>query len=138
MDHRLTRLIILALVIVFGVYVAQPYFYRFFYSATTPRAVEPRGNLSELERSTVESRSSTYLPRWYRWWAAPLHSRLRRLPRAKAWRRKPARVSYGTRPATSSPTITWLKGPTTSWCALHPARCCTRTSSALRPTMISP
>jgi S1-C subfamily serine protease len=54
MDHRLTRLIILALVIVFGVYVAQPYFDRFFYSATAPRAVEPRGNLSELERSTVD------------------------------------------------------------------------------------
>jgi 2-alkenal reductase len=51
---RATQIAIIAILAVLGIYVAQPYFDRLFYSATTPRAVEPRGNLSELERSTVE------------------------------------------------------------------------------------
>jgi 2-alkenal reductase len=54
MDHRLTRFVVFALVIVLGIYVAQPYIDRLLYSASTPRAVEPRGNLSDLERSTIE------------------------------------------------------------------------------------
>jgi 2-alkenal reductase len=54
MDHRFTRFVVFALVIVLGVYIAQPYIDRLLYSASTPRAVEPRGNLSELERSTIE------------------------------------------------------------------------------------
>jgi 2-alkenal reductase len=43
-----------ALLIVLGIYIAQPYFDRLLYSASTPRTVEPRGNLSDLERSTIE------------------------------------------------------------------------------------
>jgi S1-C subfamily serine protease len=54
MGHRFSRFLLLALLIVLGVYIAQPYFDRFLYSASTPRAVESRGNLSELERSTIE------------------------------------------------------------------------------------
>src|SRR5229473_2532130 len=54
MDHRFTRFVVFALVIVLGVYFAQPYIDRLLYSASTPRAVEPRGSLSELERSTIE------------------------------------------------------------------------------------
>jgi S1-C subfamily serine protease len=54
MDPRFTRYILFALVIVLGIYVAQPYFDRLLYSASTPRAVEPRGSLSDLERSTIE------------------------------------------------------------------------------------
>jgi 2-alkenal reductase len=54
MDSRLTRFAIFALVLILGAYVAQPYIARYMYSATTPRAVEPRGSLSELERSTIE------------------------------------------------------------------------------------
>jgi S1-C subfamily serine protease len=54
MDHRLTRFVVVALIIAVGVYVAQPYIDRLLYSASTPRAVEPRGSLSELERSTVD------------------------------------------------------------------------------------
>jgi 2-alkenal reductase len=54
MDNRLTRLVLFAVVIVLGIYIAQPYFDRFLYSAYTPRAIEPRGSLSELERSTIE------------------------------------------------------------------------------------
>jgi S1-C subfamily serine protease len=53
MGHRLTRFVLLALLIVLGFYIAQPYVDRFLYSASTPRAVEPRGNLSDLERSTI-------------------------------------------------------------------------------------
>jgi 2-alkenal reductase len=54
MSDRLTKLVILALLIVVGVYVARPYIDRQLYSATTPRTVEPRGNLMEIERTTIE------------------------------------------------------------------------------------
>ena len=54
MGHRFSRFLLLALLIVLGIYIAQPYFDRFLYSASTPRAVEPRGSLSDLERSTIE------------------------------------------------------------------------------------
>jgi S1-C subfamily serine protease len=54
MDSRFGRSIIVAVLILVGLYVARPYVDRLLYSATTPRAVEPRGNLSELERSTIE------------------------------------------------------------------------------------
>src|SRR5260370_9476076 len=53
MGHRLTRFVVLVLLIVLGAYFAQPYVDRLLYSATTPRAVEPRGSLSDLERSTI-------------------------------------------------------------------------------------
>jgi S1-C subfamily serine protease len=42
----------LALVLL-GVIAARPYFERAFFASTTPRSVEPRGSLSELERSTI-------------------------------------------------------------------------------------
>jgi 2-alkenal reductase len=54
MGERLTRIVIIALLIVLGVYIAQPYVDRLLFSATTPRAVQPRGSLSDLERSTIE------------------------------------------------------------------------------------
>jgi S1-C subfamily serine protease len=54
MDHRFSRFVVFALLIVLGVYIAQPYIDRLLYSASTPRAVEPRGSLSDLERSTIE------------------------------------------------------------------------------------
>jgi 2-alkenal reductase len=54
MSDRLTRIVIIALLIVLGVYIAQPYVDRLLFSATTPRAVQPRGSLSDLERSTIE------------------------------------------------------------------------------------
>lgn len=54
MDHRFARLLIIAILLVLGVYIAQPYLDRFLYSASTPRAIEPRGSLSELERSTIQ------------------------------------------------------------------------------------
>jgi 2-alkenal reductase len=45
---------LIALLVILGVYVGQPYVDRFFLSASTPRAVDSRGNLSDLERSTIE------------------------------------------------------------------------------------
>jgi 2-alkenal reductase len=53
MDRRFARFAVFALLVVLGVYVAQPYIDRLLYSASTPRAVEPRGSLSDLERSTI-------------------------------------------------------------------------------------
>jgi 2-alkenal reductase len=54
MGDRLTRFIILALLIVLGVYVGKPYVDRMLFSASTPRAVTPRGTLSDLERTSIE------------------------------------------------------------------------------------
>ena len=53
MDARIIRIIGVVLLLVVGVYIAQPYLDRLLYSATTPRTVEPRGSLSDLERSTI-------------------------------------------------------------------------------------
>jgi len=54
MGDRLTRIVIIALLVVLGVYIAQPYVDRLLFSATTPRAVQPRGNLADLERTSIE------------------------------------------------------------------------------------
>ncbi len=53
MDHRFEQVSACCFLIVLGVYIAQPYFDRLFYSATTPRTIEPHGNLADLERSTI-------------------------------------------------------------------------------------
>jgi 2-alkenal reductase len=54
MNDRFGKFAVIALLVVVGVYVGQPYVDRLLFSASTPRAVEPRGNLSDLERSTIE------------------------------------------------------------------------------------
>ncbi len=51
---RSARLVLLVIVVVLGVMIAQPYFRPLFYSATTPRAVEPRGSLADWEKTTIE------------------------------------------------------------------------------------
>jgi len=53
MGDRLTKIVVVALLVVLAVYVGQPYVDRLLFSASAPRAVEPRGNLSDLERSTI-------------------------------------------------------------------------------------
>ena len=53
MNDRFGKFAVIALLVVVGVYVGQPYVDRLLFSASTPRAVEPRGNLSDLERSTI-------------------------------------------------------------------------------------
>src|SRR5918992_4372045 len=48
------RLLLLALVVLFAGYLAEPYVSRLFFAAETPRPVAPRGDLAEAERTTVE------------------------------------------------------------------------------------
>jgi 2-alkenal reductase len=54
MGSRFGRFAIIAVLVLVGLYIALPHVDRLLFSATTPRAVEPRGSLSDLERSTVE------------------------------------------------------------------------------------
>jgi 2-alkenal reductase len=54
MSERLTRVLVVLFVVALGLYFAQPYFDRLFYSASTPRSVEPRGSLADIERTTIE------------------------------------------------------------------------------------
>src|SRR6266540_2350435 len=54
MGDRLTKIIVFALLAVLAIYIGQPYVDRLLFSASTPRAVAARGNLSDLERSTIE------------------------------------------------------------------------------------
>jgi hypothetical protein len=48
MGDRVTRIIVIALVVVLGVYIAQPYVDRLLFSASTPRTVQPRGARSVM------------------------------------------------------------------------------------------
>jgi 2-alkenal reductase len=50
---RSVRFLLFAILFVLGVMIAQPYVQQRFYSATAPRAIEPRGDLSDFERSTI-------------------------------------------------------------------------------------
>jgi S1-C subfamily serine protease len=54
MESRFARIVLIIALILFGLYIAQPEIDRLFFSATTPRTVAPRANLSDLERSTIE------------------------------------------------------------------------------------
>jgi len=48
------RTAVIALLLLLGLIVAEPYLERLLFAASTPRPVEPRGQLSDLERSTIE------------------------------------------------------------------------------------
>src|SRR5215470_2152924 len=54
MSDRLARIAVLALIVVVGIYIGQPMFDRFFYSASTPRTITPRGALADIERTTID------------------------------------------------------------------------------------
>ena len=54
MRDRFIRLAPLILVILLGALVVQPYIDRALFSATTPRAIDARGDLADIERSTVK------------------------------------------------------------------------------------
>ena len=54
MGDRFTKIAIGALLVVLVIYVGQPYVDRWLFSASTPRAVEPRGSLADIERTTIE------------------------------------------------------------------------------------
>ncbi|WP_134500527.1 S1C family serine protease [Microvirga pakistanensis] len=53
MQDRTTRAIMLAVAVLLAVLVVQPYVNGYLYSAREPRPVAARGDLSELERSTI-------------------------------------------------------------------------------------
>jgi S1-C subfamily serine protease len=54
MGDRVAKIVLIAILVVLGVYVAQPYIDRMLFSASTPRAVQPRGSLADIERTTIE------------------------------------------------------------------------------------
>ncbi|MBX9847388.1 MAG: trypsin-like peptidase domain-containing protein [Xanthobacteraceae bacterium] len=54
MQNPLTRIAVVVLVALLAIIAAQPYVERLLFSASTPRAVEPRGQLADSERSTIE------------------------------------------------------------------------------------
>jgi 2-alkenal reductase len=54
MGDRFSRIVLVVLLVVAGIYFVQPYVDRLLFSASTPRAIEPRGSLSDLERTTIE------------------------------------------------------------------------------------
>jgi len=54
MERRSFRLVALTILILLGFVVFRPYVERSLFSATAPRPVEARGNLSDSERSTIE------------------------------------------------------------------------------------
>jgi S1-C subfamily serine protease len=53
MTSRFFRFAILFVLLLLTAQVAQPYIFRLMYSATTPKLVVPRGNLSEAEQATI-------------------------------------------------------------------------------------
>src|SRR6516164_6121619 len=53
MTSRFFRFAVLFVLLLLTAQVAQPYILRLMYSATTPKPVVPRGNLSEAEQATI-------------------------------------------------------------------------------------
>lgn len=54
MRDRTSLLLIIALLGAVGFYFAQPYIDRMLYSASTPRAITPRGGLADIERTSID------------------------------------------------------------------------------------
>ncbi len=54
MGDRFTKIVVVALLVLVGAYLAQPHIDRLLFSASTPRAVAPRGSLADIERTTIE------------------------------------------------------------------------------------
>ena len=54
MKDRLTRLVVIGLLILLAILVVQPYVDRYLFSTGGPRPIEPRGKLSDVERATIE------------------------------------------------------------------------------------
>jgi len=54
MQDRLTRLVVVGLLVLLAILAVQPYADRFLFSAKEPRPIEPRGKLSDFERATIE------------------------------------------------------------------------------------
>ena len=54
MRNLFARSMLVIAVVLLVIIAAQPYILRGLYSASTPRPVEARGNLSDIERTTIE------------------------------------------------------------------------------------
>jgi S1-C subfamily serine protease len=54
MQDRLTRLVVVGLLVLLAILAVQPYVDRFMFSSTDPRPIEPRGKLADVERATIE------------------------------------------------------------------------------------
>ena len=54
MRDRLVRLLLLGIFVLLAILVAQPYIERQLFSASIPRAIEPRGSLADFERSAID------------------------------------------------------------------------------------
>jgi S1-C subfamily serine protease len=53
MPQRTTPILLIIAVVLLGLYTVEPYVRRYVLSATAPRAVEPRGELAEFERTSI-------------------------------------------------------------------------------------
>ena len=136
MGDRLTRIVIVALLLVVGVYIAQPYFDRLLFSASTSRTVEPRGALADIERTSIElfERASPSVVQ---------------VVGARAGALDAAQSEGDNGGAQSGTGFVWdgaghivtnnhvVEAPRASWCASHPAQTCRAPSSAPRRTTIS-
>ena len=54
MNTKLFRIALIVVLVLLAALVSQPYVFRLMFSATSPRPVEPRGELAEIEKSTIE------------------------------------------------------------------------------------
>jgi 2-alkenal reductase len=54
LNSRLTRFLLGALLVVLVAWLLQPYINNYFFAATTPRQVQPRGDLAAFERTTID------------------------------------------------------------------------------------
>src|ERR1700730_6429045 len=54
MGDRFSKMVVGAPLVVLAVYFAEPYVNRLLFSASTPGAVQARGNLAEIERTSIE------------------------------------------------------------------------------------
>ena len=54
MNTKLFRIALIVVLVLLAALVLQPYVFRLMFSATSPRPVEPRGELADTEKSTIE------------------------------------------------------------------------------------
>ncbi|MGH6795457.1 MAG: 2-alkenal reductase, partial [Methylocella sp.] len=54
MTNRFIRIVVICLLAVAAAYVAEPYFVAWRFSATSPRTIAPRADLTEAERTRIK------------------------------------------------------------------------------------
>ena len=135
MTSRFLRFAVLFVLLLLTAQVAQPYILRLMYSATTPKPVVPRGNLSEAEQATIalfDHVSPSVVQVVGR----------QSGERALGDDTEGTGVQSGTgfiwdRAGNIVTNNQWSPAPVNSRCVLPRAQSCRLMSSALRPTMIS-